>query len=95
MTWWSNVIERGLIPPDEKEYGECEECGKDCMEYDSNGVCIHDLCKVDKDAMQAESRTELGAKLRALRAKAIANGMELLSEDEIGREHDYTRGHTY
>jgi hypothetical protein len=33
-------------------------------------------------------RTELGAKLVGLREQAIAGGMELLSEDEIGREHD-------
>jgi len=77
----------------------CSECGV-CGTPVSGGGWCHDCYtrwrvlrdklegRIDRDAMQAESRTELGAKLRALRAKAIANGMELLSEDEIGREHD-------
>lgn len=33
----------------------CEVCDQECDEYDSNGVCIHDLCRVDRDAMRAEA----------------------------------------
>ena len=35
-----------------------------------------------------EPKTPLGKDLLRLRNKAIAGGMELLSEDEIGREHE-------
>lgn len=33
----------------------CEVCDQECQEYDNDGNCVHDLCRVDRDAMRAES----------------------------------------
>lgn len=44
------------------------------------------------DAAQAVTRTALGAKLREIRARALASGQRLLSWDEIEQEIAERRG---
>ena len=37
---------------------KCIVCNRFCSEYDNDGNCVHHLCKVDRDALQSESRGE-------------------------------------
>jgi len=44
------------------------------------------------DENKSQPRTPLGKRLWAIRERAIANGMSLLSEDEILKEIEFRRG---
>jgi len=36
-------------------FEDCVVCGRPCTECDNDGNPIHDECKVNRDAMQADS----------------------------------------
>jgi len=38
-----------------EQIDDCPECGKPCTEHDNDGNTIHDACRIDRDAMQADS----------------------------------------